>query len=81
MMRWFLFIIFFFFKNTLHKNRDIFVLSYEAPFFGIYYIINQRFKHCTIFVQNGTNCTFLYKMVFCTQNEIPYRKSTRFVRT
>lgn len=80
-MLYIIFIIFSFYKNTLRKNRDNFVLSYEACIFAIYYIINQIFKHCTIFAQNRTNGTFLHKMPLCTQNEIPYKKSTAFVRT
>lgn len=74
------FYFFYFYKNTLPIKRKNIVLSCECPLFGIYYIINQTFIHCTIFVQNRTFRTFWYKMPLCTQTEKPYNKSTAFVR-
>ena len=55
-----------------------FVLSCRHPFFGIYYIINQIFKHRTIFVQKRTTRTKTHKNAFCTEYEDFVLKSTLF---
>lgn len=67
------FLLFFSFTKIPYiKTENNFVLSYEQPIFYIYYIINQIIKHCTLFAQKRTICTFLYKNAFCTQNKKMY---------
>lgn len=55
-----------------------FVLSCRHLFFFIYYIKNQIFTHCTIFVQKRTIRTKRHKNAFCTQNNDFVPKSTSF---
>nr|DAO02688.1 MAG TPA: hypothetical protein [Caudoviricetes sp.] len=67
------FLLFFLFvKIPYIKIGNYFVLSCGVLFFHIYYIINQIFKHCTIFVQNRTIRTFMHEIAFCTQSEKLY---------
>lgn len=73
----FLFILSFL-KIPYPKTRKKIVLSCEKPFFGIYYINNQRFIHCTIFVQNRTIRTKVHKIAFCTENIDFVPESTAF---
>lgn len=73
----FLFILSFL-KIPYPKTRKKIVLSCRQPFFGIYYINNQIFIHCTIFVQNRTIRTKLHKIAFCTENKEFVPKSTAF---
>ena len=72
------FIFLSFLKIPYLKIRENFVLSCRHPFFGIYYIINQIFKHRTIFVQKRTIRTKTHKNAFCTEYEDFVLKSTLF---
>ena len=72
------FIFLSFLKIPYLKIRENFVLSCRHPFFGIYYIINQIFKHRTIFVQKRTTRTKTHKNAFCTKSKDFVLKGTLF---
>ena len=72
------FIFLSFLKIPYLKIRENFVLSCRHLFFFIYYIKNQIFTHCTIFVQKRTTRTKTHKNAFCTQNNDFVPKSTSF---
>lgn len=70
----YIFFYFSFLKIPYLKIRENFVLSCRHPFFGIYYIINQIFKHRTIFVQkrydsykNAQKCILYGVRRFCAK--------------
>nr|DAE03460.1 MAG TPA: hypothetical protein [Siphoviridae sp. ctTXt1]DAJ26431.1 MAG TPA: hypothetical protein [Caudoviricetes sp.] len=54
------------------------MLSCKPCIFVIYYINNQIFIRCTIFVRNRTIRTKVHKILFCTEHYNFVLKSTAF---
>lgn len=77
-----IYILFLFFISFLKipylKIVENFVLSCKPCIFVIYYINNQIFIRCTIFVRNRTIRTKVHKILFCTEHYNFVLKSTAF---
>ena len=77
--RAYIYIIFIsFLKIPYLKIVENFVLSCKPCIFVIYYINNQIFIRCTIFVRNRTIRTKVHKILFCTEHYNFVLKSTAF---
>ena len=72
------FIFLSFLKIPYLKIVENFVLSCKPCIFVIYYINNQIFIRCTIFVRNRTIRTKVHKILFCTEHYNFVLKSTAF---